>query len=69
MNVILTENDKNFREIKYLMTRYPLNLTVNGRYCAWMNDAWYVFVVNKPEKDKSFDNFHEAMQYLVEPNK
>lgn len=69
MPLKLTESEQSFLEMKYLMTRYPLNLTVNGRYCTWMNDAWYVFVVNKPEKDKSFYNFHEAMQYLVEPNK
>lgn len=62
------EDSQSFNEIKYLMSRYPLSLRCGSKECCWMNGRWYVFVKDHPEKDFSDENFHYAMQHLVEPD-
>lgn len=66
----LSENDKTVFEIKYVMETYPVAIVFrdSGKYVVWSQEdqAWCFYLEGEPER-LLCNNFHHAMQKLVEP--
>lgn len=70
MNKIEKEYVAQMNELKYLMELYPISIAFrdNGKHVAWAEGEGWCFYIDGEERYMLCENFHHAMQKLVEPD-